>query len=83
MHSLMSLFVMLAWSIKGAGDSVRCPAVVAPLLEPEGESEAPQISHSRRDGWLRKVHLGHGDGMARARGARLCDSVVISSACSL
>lgn len=72
---------MLAWSTKGAGDSVRFP-IVEPLLELDDESEAPQISHSRRDGWLRKVHLGHGNGMARARGARLSGSAVPSSACS-
>jgi len=58
MPSLISVLLMLAGPKEGAGDSARFFPGCDRLTELVDTKEAPQISHSRRKGWLRKVHLG-------------------------
>lgn len=50
---------MLDWLKKGAGDSSRGGPTATLSFELSDTREAPHISHSNKDGWFMKVHLGH------------------------
>lgn len=62
MQSVISVFLMVPCPKKGAGDSERLSSPLAGFNEPAVDSGALQISHSSREGWFTKVHLGHGIG---------------------
>lgn len=50
---------MLDWPDNGAGDSERSIADRTPRADPRDDRDAPQISHSNREGWFLNVHRGH------------------------